>query len=56
MDLYMLAEVSRSGYYAWLACTDSVSFQEERDYTGYLHLNRVHDRHKRKIGYHGLYM
>jgi len=28
-DLCMLAEVSRSGYYAWLARTDSVSLREK---------------------------
>lgn len=52
----MLAEVSRSGYYAWLARTDSVSLREERDYADYLLLKYVHDRHKGKIGYRGLYM
>ncbi|MFZ0077100.1 MAG: IS3 family transposase, partial [Exiguobacterium undae] len=55
-DLCMLAEVSRSGYYAWLARTDSVSLREERDYADYLLLKSVHDRHKGKIGYRGLYM
>jgi len=55
-DLCTLAEVSRSGYYAWLARTDSVSLREERDYADYLLLKRVHDRHKGKIGYRGLYM
>jgi len=55
-DLCLLAEVSRSGYYAWLARTDSVSLREERDYADYLLLKRVHDRHKGKIGYRGLYM
>ncbi|WP_313631720.1 IS3 family transposase, partial [Enterococcus devriesei] len=52
----MLAEVSRSGYYAWLARTDSVSLREERDYADYLLLKHVHDRHKGKIGYRGLYI
>jgi len=52
----MLAEVNRSGYYAWLARTDSVSLREEHDYVDYLLLKRVHDRHKGKIGYRGLYM
>lgn len=52
----MLAEVSRSDYYAWLTRTDSVSLREERDYADYLLLKRVHDRHKGKIGYRFLYM
>ncbi len=44
-DLCMLAKVSRSGYYAWLARTDSVSLREKRDYADYLLLKYAHDRH-----------
>ncbi|WP_426355441.1 IS3 family transposase [Exiguobacterium sp. R-39] len=52
----MLTEVSRSGYYDGLARTDSVFLRKERDYADYLLLKRVHDRHKGKICYRGLYM
>ena len=48
MNLRAFAKVSRSGYYAWLARTDSVSLREERDYADYLLLKRVHDLHKGK--------
>lgn len=41
----MLAEVRRSGYYAWLARTDSVSLLKERDYAVYLFLKCIDDRH-----------
>ncbi|WP_454266134.1 IS3 family transposase [Rossellomorea marisflavi] len=55
-ELCTLAEVSRSGYYAWLARRDIDSLREERDYADYLLLKRVHDRHNGRLGYRGLYM
>ena len=55
-DLFMLAEVNRNDYYAWLVRTDSISLRKERDYADYILMKRIHNCHKRKVSYRGLYM
>ncbi|WP_370276283.1 IS3 family transposase, partial [Exiguobacterium sp. SH5S4] len=51
-----IAGVSRSGYYAWLNRAEAESLREERDYLDATLLKQIHDSHKGKVGYRGLYM
>ena len=51
-----MAQVSRSGYYAWLQNTEKRSIREYNDYEDYLLLKCIYDAFKGKIGYRGLYM
>jgi len=54
--LCAVAEVSRSGYYAWLQNTEKHAIRENNDYEDYLFLKCIYDAFKGKIGYRGLYM
>ena len=55
-ELCQVAQVSRSGYYAWLLNTEKRSTREYNDYEDYLFLKCIYDTFKGKIGYRGLYM
>ncbi|HWK24043.1 MAG TPA: IS3 family transposase [Ureibacillus sp.] len=55
-ELCTVAQVSRSGYYAWLQNTEKRSIREYNDYEDYLLLKCIYDAFKGKIGYRGLYM
>ena len=48
--------MSRSGYYAWLNRAEADSLREEHDYLDATLLKKIHDSHKGKVGYRGLYM
>lgn len=48
--------MSRSGYYAWLNRAEADSLREERDHLDATLLKSIHDSHKGKVGYRGLYM
>ncbi len=48
--------MSHSGYYAWLNRSEAESLREERDYLDATLLKNIHDSHKGKVGYRGLYM
>ncbi|KIL47820.1 mobile element protein [Jeotgalibacillus campisalis] len=50
------ANVSRSGYYAWVKKTEKHAIREEQDYRDYLLLKCIYDAHRGKIGYRGFYM
>lgn len=54
--LCRIADVARSGYYAWLAHAEAYAIQEENDYRDYLLLKCIYDASNGKIGYRGLYM
>ncbi len=54
--LCQIANVARSGYYAWIARTEAHAVQEEEDYRDYLLLKSIYDAFNGKIGYRGLYM
>ncbi len=55
-QLCRVAEVSRSGYYAWRKKTEEHAIREDRDYADYLLLKSIYDAYRGKIGYRGLYM
>ena len=50
------ANVSRSGYYAWLEKVEQHAIREEQDYQDYLLLKSIYDAHRGKIGYRTFYM
>lgn len=56
VHLCRIAEVTQSGYYAWLKNAEVYAILEENDYQDYLLLKCVYDAFKGKIGYRGLYM
>lgn len=54
--LCQTAEVSRSGYYAWLKKVEQHAIREEQDYEDYLLLKSIYDAHRGKVGYRTFYM
>lgn len=55
-ELCAVANVSRSGYYAWMQNTEKHALRAHNDYEDYLFLKCIYDAFKGKIGYRGLYM
>lgn len=55
-ELCAVANISRSGYYAWLQNTEKHAIRARNDYEDYLFLKCIYDAFKGKIGYRGLYM
>lgn len=55
-SLCRTANVSRSGYYAWLEKVEQHAIREEQDYEDYLLLKSIYDAHRGKVGYRTFYM